>query len=105
MTERNKFDVSEATMQDSTTQTTMEIDLVNKGSGVTYAKVPVVGGNTMGQLLDAYVQDLGIRRDSAKLVFVNKRTGVESCDENETVEGMGLMNGDVLTISDDGVVA
>ena len=48
MTERNKFDASEATMQDSTTQTMMEIDLVNKGSGVTYAKVPVVGGNTMG---------------------------------------------------------
>ena len=93
MTERNKFDASEATMQDSTTQTTMEIDLVNKGSGVTYAK------------LDAYAQDLGIRRDAAKLVFVNKRTGVESCDENETVEGMGLMNGDVLTISDDGGVA
>lgn len=105
MTERNKFDASEATMQDSTTQTTMEIDLVNKGSGVTYAKVPVVGGNTMGQLLDAYAQDLGIRRDAAKLVFVNKRTGVESCDENETVEGMGLMNGDVLAISDDGGVA
>ena len=36
---------------------------------------------------------------------MNKRTGVESCDENETVEGMGLMNGDVLTISDDGGVA
>ena len=50
MTERNKFDASEATMQDSNTQTTMEIDLVNKGSGVTYAKVPVVGGNTMGRV-------------------------------------------------------
>ena len=105
MMKHNEFNADAAAVQEGSTQTTMEIDLVNKGSGVTYAKVPVVGGNTMGQLLDAYSQDLGIKRDAAKLVFVNKRTGVESCDENETVEGMGLMSGDVLTISDDGGVA
>ena len=64
------------------------------------------------QALDRAEKAVGQSRDMllknqqaiyARLDAVTQRQ--ESCDENETVEGMGLMNGDVLTISDDGVVA
>ena len=86
------------------TEGIFEIDLLNKVSGTTYPKAAVYGTNTLGQIIQEYHIDLGINPD-AKLQFKNKRTGRDTKDTNETVEGLGLEEGDVLAICDDGDVA
>ena len=82
----------------------MTIDLVNKSSGTTYPQVSIYSDNTLGQILEEYRTDIGIT-SSEKIIFENKRTGVSTCDMNETIEGLGLENGDVLAICDSGEVA
>lgn len=83
----------------------IEIDLLNKASGTTYARAAVYGVNTLNQVLKEYAKDIGVNFEARKIIFENKRTGVSTSDENETVEGLGLQNGDVLAISDDANVA
>ena len=83
---------------------TMEIDLVNQASGATYAKAAVRGDNTLQQIKDEYHADIGIDPEK-KIVFKNKRTGASTSDSSETVKGFDLREGDVLLISDSGVVA
>ena len=82
----------------NTEENTIVIDLLNSVTGTPFSEVPVFKSNTLGQVIKEYHADLGINPD-AKLQFKNKRTGVD------TVEGLGLEEGDVLAICDDGNVA
>ncbi len=84
---------------------TLEIDILNKNTGTSYPKAPVFGANTLGQVLDEYAVDIGVNPDDSKIIFTNKRTGASTSDSDETVEGLGLRDGDVLAISDNAGVA
>ncbi len=84
---------------------TFEIDLLNKVTGTTYPQAAVLGTNTLGQVLQEYAVDIGVNPHDSKILFENKRTGASTSDTNETVEGLGLQNGDVLAISDNAGVA
>ena len=84
---------------------TFEIDLLNKVTGTTYPQAAVYGTNTLGQVLQEYAVDIGVNPNDSKILFENKRTGVSTSDTNETVEGLGLQEGDVLAISDNAGVA
>ena len=86
-------------------EATFEIDLINKATGTTYPRAAVFGTNTLGQILDEYAEDIGINKKDAKILFVNKRTGAETPDRNETVKDLGLQAGDVLAIADNCGVA
>lgn len=87
-----------------TEENTIVIDLLNSVTGTPFPEVPVYKSNTLGQVIKEYHEDLGINPD-AKLQFRNKRTGMDTKDSNETVQGLGLEEGDVLAICDDGNVA
>lgn len=82
-----------------------EIDLLNKVTGTSYPKAAVCGANTLGQVSQEYGADLGINPKDSKILFENKRTGVSTSDTGETVESLGLQEGDVLAISDNAGVA
>ena len=43
--------------------------------------------------------------NDSKILFENKRTGASTSDTNESIEGLGLQDGDVLAISDNAGVA
>lgn len=86
------------------TEEAFEIDLLNKTSGTTYPKAAVFGTNTLGQVLQEYAADIGVN-PTGKVHFENKRTGTSTTDSSETVQGLDLKEGDVLAISDCGVVA
>ena len=77
-----------------------EIDLINKVTGVTYPGAYVYPDNTLRQIIEEYAEDLGIDPNDRKIIFENKTTNVSTSDLNETVEGLGLRNGDVLAVSD-----
>lgn len=81
-----------------------EIDLMNKVSGVLYTRACVYGTNTLGQVLQEYAADIGVN-PREKVLFENKRTAASTSDPTETVEGLGLREGDVLAISDNAGVA
>ena len=81
-----------------------EIDLCNMVSGTTYARAAVYGSNTLVQVLEEYAMDIGVDT-SKKPLFMNKRTGQSISESDATVESLGLQEGDVLAISDAGVVA
>ena len=98
----NNYPIDEAL---EATEGVYEIDLLNKVTGVNYPKAAVYGTNTLGQVLKEYAADIGINLNESKLIFVNKRTGDEASDTNETVAGLGLCAGDVLAISDNCGVA
>lgn len=83
----------------------IEIDLLNKATGVNFPKVAVYGDNTMAQILEEYAQDIGINLKDSKILFENKRTGSSTSDSSETVAGLDLQAGDVLAISDNAGVA
>lgn len=87
-----------------TAENTIVIDLLNSVTGTSFTKVPVFKSNTLGQVVKEYHIDIGINPD-AKLQFKNKRTGRDTKDTNETIEGLGLEECDVLAICDDGDVA
>ena len=82
------------------TEGIFEIDLLNKVTKTTYPRAAVYGTNTLGQVLQEYAVDIGVNPNDSKIIFENKRTGVSTSDTNETVEGLGLQEGDVLAISD-----
>ena len=84
---------------------TFSIDLLNKVTGCSYPHAEVYGANTLGQVLKEYAVDIGIDAHDAKVLFECKRTGASTSDLNETVEGLGLREGDVLAISDNAGVA
>lgn len=86
-------------------ESAFEIELLNKVTGTTYPRAAVYGVNTLGQIIQGYSEDLGVNPKDRKILFENKRTGASTSDANSTVEGLGLREGDVLAISDDGVVA
>lgn len=86
-------------------ENTINIDLLNKATGTTYPQAAVFGTNTLGQILEEYAADIGVNPDNSKVIFLNKRTGQNTSDKNETVKGLDLQEGDVLAISDDGGVA
>lgn len=88
----------------ATEENKIVIDLLNSVSGTPFTDVPVFRENTLQQIVDQYHDDIGIN-PNAKLQFKNKRTGRDTKDSSETVEGLGLENGDVLAICDDGNVA
>lgn len=83
----------------------IEIVLLNKVTGATYPQVAVLGANTLGQVLEAYAQEIGVNPNDSKILFENKRTGASTSDTNETIEGLGLQDGDVLAVSDNAGVA
>lgn len=87
------------------TEGTFEIDLLNKVTGTTYPQAAVYGANTLGQVLQEYAIDIGVNPHDSKILFENKRTGASTSDTNETVECLGLQEGDVLAISDNAGVA
>ena len=87
------------------TEGAFEIDLLNKVTGTTYPQAAVYGTNTLGQVLQEYAVDIGVNSNDSKILFENKRTGASTSDTNETVEGLGLQEGDVLAISDNAGVA
>lgn len=87
------------------TEGTFEIDLLNKVTGTTYPHAAVYGANTLGQVLQEYAIDIGVNPNDSKILFENKRTGASTSDITETVEGLGLQEGDVLAISDNAGVA
>ena len=86
-------------------ESAFEIDLLNKVIGTTYPQAAVYGTNTLGQVLQEYAIDIGVNPHDSKIHFENKRTGASTSDTNETVEGLGLQEGDVLAISDNAGVA
>ena len=83
----------------------IEIDLLCEPTGTTYAKAAVFHTNTMQQIVDEYGPDIGVNPRDSKILFENKRTGASTSDTNETIEGLGLLDGDVLAISDNAGVA
>lgn len=87
------------------TESVFEIDLLNKVTGTTYPQAAVYGANTLGQVLQEYAVDIGVNPHDSKILFENKRTGASTSDTNETVECLGLQEGDVLAISDNAGVA
>ena len=89
----------------SATEGTFEVDLLNKVTGTTYPQAAVYGTNTLGQVLCEYAVDIGVNPNDSKILFEIKRTGASTSDMNETVEGLGLQEGDVLAISDNAGVA
>ncbi len=89
----------------ATAKNCITIELMNKSTQTSVPQVSVDGNNTMRQLLDEYALDVGINPNAAKIVFDNKRTGDSTSDLNETVTGLGLQDGDVLLVTDDGCVA
>lgn len=84
-------------------ETIYEIDLLNKASGATYPRAVVYGANTLGQIIEDYAGSIGVKQ-GGKIIFENKRTGTSTSDRNETVDGLGLEDGDILALSDDGTV-
>lgn len=86
-------------------ESTIEIDLLNKTTGATYPKAAVFGTNTLGQIISEYGPDIGVNPHDSKILYENKRTGASTSDSNETVEGLGLEEGDVLAVSDNAGVA
>ena len=50
----------------------MEIDLLNKVTGVNYPKAAVYGDNTLGQILEEYAEDIGVNPRDSKILFENK---------------------------------
>lgn len=84
---------------------TLEIDLLNKASGVGYPRAEVLPENTLGQILDMYAEDLGVDPGDSKVIFENKRTGESTPKRDMTVAAFGLQSGDVLAISDNAGVA
>ena len=83
----------------------IEIDLLCKPTGTTYAKAAVYRTNTMQQIVDEYGPDIGVNPHDSKILFENKRTGASTSDTTETVQGLDLQEGDVLAISDNAGVA
>lgn len=86
-------------------ESTIEIDLLNKTTGATYPKAAVFGTNTLGQIINEYGPDIGVNPADSKILFENKRTGASTSDTDESVNGLGLEEGDVMTISDNAGVA
>lgn len=82
-----------------------EIVLVNKATGVHFPQAVVYGYNSLGQILNEYAADIGVNPKDSKVLFTNKRTGETTSDMNETAEGLHLMAGDTLMISDNAGVA
>ena len=80
-----------------------EIDILNKVVGVSYTDAVVYGANTLGQVLAEYAVDLGLNPDTkdCRILFENKRTRQSTSDLNETIEGLNLQPGDVLTVIDE----
>ena len=87
------------------TEGTFEIDLLNKVTGTTYPRAAVLSVNTLNQIIGEYGTDIGVTPTDSKILFENKRSGAATSDRNETVEGLGLEEGDVLAISDNAGVA
>ena len=87
------------------TEEVIEIDLLNKVTGTNYPQAAVYGENTLGQVLQEYAVDIGVNPNDSKVIFENKRTGRSTSDKNETVNGLELIKGDVLAISDNAGVA
>ncbi len=85
-------------------ENTITINVSNMISGATVKDVSVYSTNTLSQILEAHYLDLGININ-AKVQYKNKRTGRAASDGAETVQGIGLMDGDVLAVSDDAIVA
>ena len=81
------------------------IDIVHPGSGAMYAKAPVFADNTLGQVVKEYGPEIGINPNAAQLIFVNKRTEQSTNDLEVSIGELGLQDGDVLCINDDGNVA
>ncbi len=99
-TENNKLENELAEAESS-----FEIDLLNKVTGVNYPQAAVYGNNTLGQVLEEYAADIGVNPRDSKILFENKRTGRSTSDTTETVAGLELEAGDVLAISDNAGVA
>ena len=83
----------------------IEINLINKASGVYFPGVPVFEGNTLGQILEEYAEDLGIDLHAGKYIFENRTTGFSTADTRVTVREFGLMNCGELVLLDEGGVA
>ena len=96
---------NESVNKSKSEKTAINIDLINKVSGATLPGVPVLGNNTLGQIIQEYASDIGVNPNDSKIIFVNKRTGSSTSDMNETVEGFDLREGDVLAVSDNAGVA
>lgn len=86
----------------ATSEKAFEIDLMNKYTSAAYARASVFADNTLLQIISEYADDIGVNPKSSKLIFENKRTGVSTTDTSEKVHGLGLQQGDVLAITDDG---
>lgn len=83
----------------------IEISLKNQVSGATYPQARVYGNNTLGQLLEGYASDIGIKPGEKRVNFTNKRTGKTTSDTKMTVDEFGLIDKDVLEVGDDSTVA
>lgn len=81
------------------------IDLLNRVTGTSYPKAPVYGYSRLGDVLEAYAEDIGVNSDDSKIIFENKRTGNSTSEKETTVEEFDLQDGDVLAISDNAGVA
>ena len=86
-------------------ESTLTIDLLNKVTGTNYPQASVYGTNTLGQVVQEYGVDIGVNPNDSKILFENKRTGASTSDLGETINGLGLQDGDVLAISDNAGVA
>lgn len=83
----------------------IEISLKNQVSGATFPQARVYGNNTLGQLLEGYAKDIGIKIGEKRVIFTNKRTGKSTSDTKMSVDEFGLIDKDVLEVGDDSTVA
>ncbi len=83
----------------------IEICLKSQVSGATFPQARVYGNNTLGQLLEGYASDIGIKPGEKRVNFTNKRTGKTTSDTKMTVDEFGLIDKDVLEVGDDSTVA
>lgn len=86
-------------------ESTIVIELTNKVLGSTCPRAAVYATSTLEQVLLWYGEEIGVNLSDRKLIFTNKRTGASTSDTSETVESLGLQEGDVLSVVDDGGVA
>ncbi len=56
------------------------IDLLNKANGLMRQGIPVLGENTLKQILGEYAADIGADPEDGKILFENVRGGKSTCN-------------------------
>lgn len=81
------------------------ITITHRVTGTTFEKAHIRPSDTLEDICHMYGHDIGLNIDEQKKKFVNKRTNAQTADSSMTAAAFELIDGDVLSISDDNPVA